>query len=54
LDPDDVKRTNQVLSENSVSFKWIKGDVLMIDNRLVLHSRKTFIPPRKILAALFQ
>ena len=54
LDPADVKRTNEVLEENSVSFRWQKGDVLMIDNRFVLHSRKTFVPPRKILAALFQ
>jgi hypothetical protein len=54
LNPDDVIRTNQVLEENSVSFKWHKGDVILVDNRFVLHSRKTFVPPRRILAALFQ
>lgn len=54
LDANDVTRTNEVLEANSVSFKWQKGDVLLIDNKFVLHSRKTFVPPRKILAALFQ
>jgi hypothetical protein len=54
LNPDDVIRTNQVLEENSVSFKWHKSDVILVDNRFVLHSRKTFVPPRRILAALFE
>ena len=49
-----VLRTNEILDENAVSFKWEKNDVILIDNRLVLHARKSFIPPRKILAALFQ
>ncbi|KAL0415175.1 UNVERIFIED_CONTAM: Clavaminate synthase-like protein [Sesamum latifolium] len=29
-----------------------KGDVLLIDNLAVLHSRRPFIPPRRILASL--
>ncbi|KAL1538303.1 clavaminate synthase-like protein [Salvia divinorum] len=32
--------------------KTAKGDILMIDNLAVLHSRKPFTPPRRILAAL--
>jgi hypothetical protein len=51
---DYIKKINQVLEENSVSFKWHKSDVILVDNRFVLHSRKTFVPPRRILAALFE
>lgn len=54
LNPEDVTRANQVLEENCVSFKWLKGDIILVDNKLVLHSRGTFVPPRRILAALFQ
>jgi alpha-ketoglutarate-dependent taurine dioxygenase len=54
LNPEDVLRAKQVLDENSVSFKWHQGDVVLIDNRLVLHSRNSFTPPRRILAALFK
>ena len=44
----------KILDESSVSFQWVQGDVLLIDNRQVLHARKSFEPPRRILAALFQ
>jgi hypothetical protein len=43
-----------IFEETKVTFNWEKGDVLLIDNRLVQHSRNSFIPPRRILAALFQ
>lgn len=44
----------KILDESCVSFSWVQGDVLLIDNRQVLHARKSFEPPRRILAALFQ
>ena len=31
---------------------WKKGDVLLIDNRLVLHARRSFSGPRRILASI--
>jgi alpha-ketoglutarate-dependent taurine dioxygenase len=49
-----LETCKRILEEAKVTFKWEKGDVLLIDNRLVQHSRNTFIPPRRILAALFQ
>ena len=33
-------------------FSWQKGDVLLIDNRLAMHSRNTFEPPRRVLASI--
>jgi len=52
--PEDVLRVSQILDELSVAFKWEKGDVVLVDNKQALHSRRPFIPPRRVLAALFQ
>jgi len=35
-----------------VKFRWIKGDVLLVDNRLTMHSRSPYTPPRRILASV--
>ncbi|XP_050232361.1 clavaminate synthase-like protein At3g21360 [Mercurialis annua] len=42
----------KILEEESVAIPWRKGDVLLIDNWAVLHARKSFIPPRRVLASL--
>ncbi|PON54358.1 TauD/TfdA-like domain containing protein [Parasponia andersonii] len=42
----------RILEEESVAIPWQKGDVLMLDNLAVLHSRRSFIPPRRVLASL--
>ncbi|PSS09769.1 Clavaminate synthase-like protein [Actinidia chinensis var. chinensis] len=41
-----------VLDEESVAIPWQKGDVLLLDNWAVLHSRRSFDPPRRVLASL--
>ncbi|XP_047964160.1 clavaminate synthase-like protein At3g21360 [Salvia hispanica] len=41
----------KIMEEESIDIPWQKGDLLMIDNLAVLHSRKPFTPPRRILAA---
>ncbi|KAK6195352.1 hypothetical protein SNE40_000802 [Patella caerulea] len=40
------------LDKLAVDITWHKGDVFMVDNRQVLHARRPFTPPRRILAAL--
>ena len=51
---EDVAACSRSMDELAVAFQWQRTDVLLIDNRLVLHARKSFEPPRRILAALFQ
>lgn len=38
--------------QETVSFPWQQGDVLMLDNMLTAHSRKPYSGPRKILVAM--
>lgn len=34
-------------------FSWRAGDLLLLDNRQVLHARESFVPPRRVLASLW-
>ncbi|HYK42696.1 MAG TPA: condensation domain-containing protein [Thermoanaerobaculia bacterium] len=36
----------------AVTFPWQTGDILMLDNMLVAHSRNPYIGPRKVLVAM--
>lgn len=42
----------QVMDEVCVAFPWKAGDVLLLDNRTVMHSRRPFEGQRRILASL--
>ncbi|KAI7985333.1 Clavaminate synthase-like protein [Camellia lanceoleosa] len=42
----------KIMDEESVAIPWQKGDVLLLDNWAVLHSRRPCNPPRRILASL--
>ncbi|GAB4850301.1 hypothetical protein Ancab_029601 [Ancistrocladus abbreviatus] len=41
-----------ILEEECAAIPWQKGDVLLLDNWAVLHSRRSFVPPRRVLASL--
>lgn len=41
-----------VLGEETVTFPWQSGDVLMLDNMLVAHARTPFKGPRKVVVAM--
>jgi len=41
-----------VYAQAAVSFPWQAGDILMLDNMLVAHSRNPFIGSRKIVVSM--
>ncbi|AEE76500.1 syringomycin biosynthesis enzyme-like protein [Arabidopsis thaliana] len=52
LPADIVHDCLRILEEECVAVPWQRGDVLLIDNWAVLHSRRPFDPPRRVLASL--
>ena len=48
----EMDRIIELMDELAVAYKWQQGDVILIDNRLTMHSRKTFEKPRVVLASL--
>ena len=46
-----VKRCEEIIEEESIQFKWEKGDVVFFDNYALLHGRRPSLPPRKVLVA---
>jgi alpha-ketoglutarate-dependent taurine dioxygenase len=48
----DLDAIRRVIAEEMVLFDWQRGDVLLIDNKLVAHGRQPYQPPRTIFAAL--
>lgn len=52
LPADVIAECGKILEEECVAVPWQHGDILLIDNWAVLHSRWSFEPPRRILASL--
>lgn len=52
LPADIIHDCSRILDEESVAFPWQKGDVLLVDNLAIMHSRGSFTPPRRVLASL--
>ncbi|CAN8100387.1 unnamed protein product [Discula destructiva] len=54
LDPDVLTRCQKIMDEVAVSFDWEKGDVLMVDNWVAMHSRNSFEGARVVYASLWK
>ncbi len=52
VDGDTLEATAIAMTEESVAFRWQAGDMLWIDNRLVMHARRPYEGPRRILASI--
>jgi hypothetical protein len=52
MPPQAIADAVRVMQEVCVAFPWLPGDVLLLDNRTVMHSRQPFSGPRRILASL--
>ncbi|KAI3801893.1 hypothetical protein L1987_30010 [Smallanthus sonchifolius] len=50
---DAMEDCSRFLEEECVAIPWKKGDVMLVNNLMVLHSRRPLLkPPRRILASL--
>ena len=52
MDETTLTAIAEFMDKNKVSYRWQKGDVFALNNRLVMHSRNHFTGPRKIFAAM--
>lgn len=49
---EELDEVRKVMWDNSIAFRWERGDVLLLDNYLVAHGRNPYEGPRKILVAM--
>ncbi|KAI5078416.1 hypothetical protein GOP47_0006087 [Adiantum capillus-veneris] len=47
-----VATCKKIHEENSVDIPWKQGDLMILDNSSVMHGRRAYKPPRKILVTL--
>jgi len=52
IEPSVLDELRQAYLEETVAFRWQEGDILMLDNMLVAHSRTPFLGTRKVLFAM--
>ncbi|MFG2078070.1 TauD/TfdA family dioxygenase [Nonomuraea maritima] len=52
LDVADLQHVRDVAKQNECFFPWQQGDVMMIDNLLVMHGRHAYTGPRRILVSM--
>ena len=50
---DYLDTVTSVVTDNTHSFKWEDGDVLLIDNALLSHGRMPYTGERKVLVSCF-
>lgn len=51
-DPQGIRDTIEIMDAIEVAIPWKAGDLMLLDNRTVMHSRRPFSGPRRILAGL--
>lgn len=52
IDPNELNEIRNTYLNNKIEFKWEKGDLMIIDNLLMAHSRNPFEGYRKIAVAM--
>ncbi|KAJ0972119.1 hypothetical protein J5N97_020078 [Dioscorea zingiberensis] len=52
LSKEVLQAYSATLEDNCVDVKWVKGDVLLLDNLTVQHARRAGKPPRAVLVSL--
>lgn len=54
IEDEMIEEIRSAYAEESVSFRWARGDVLLIDNMLTAHSRRPYGGARTVLVAMRQ
>lgn len=52
IEPGAIDAVREAFEAAKVSFKWVKGDILLLDNLLMAHGRNAYTGNRKILVAM--
>ena len=52
LDGNAVRRAIEIAEELAYDLQWQPGDVVLLDNTVAMHARRTFKGKRKVLASL--
>ena len=52
IDPADLDAVRKAYDEESITFPWKAGDILLLDNMLTAHGRRPFEGSRKVLVAM--
>lgn len=53
LDSESMLVLGQVMEEETVAVDWRQGDVIMVDNFMVMHGKESGTGPRSILISVF-
>ena len=53
MDPSVLDSIAQFMDTNRILYQWKVGDVMALNNRLVMHSRNPFTGPRRIFASIW-
>jgi hypothetical protein len=52
IEPEVLDEVRHAYQQASVSFAWEPGDILLLDNMLMAHSRTRYRGPRKVLVGM--
>ena len=52
LDTEAVKKAVELSNQLAFDLKWHAGDVVIVDNMVTMHARRSFVGTRKVLASL--
>ncbi len=52
IEPDVLDELRDAYRQETVSFPWQEGDIIMLDNMLCSHARNSYSGPREILVAM--
>jgi alpha-ketoglutarate-dependent taurine dioxygenase len=52
IEPFVLEELREAYLQEAVSFSWEKGDILLLDNMLMAHSRRPYVGQRKVVVAM--